>query len=525
MNRDEFFKKVAHNEKLRSFLQRGIFGRAILTFFILFLQILFIILFCARLTSYTEVYFISSIMLSCIFIIFLSNTKGKNEFKIAWILPIIVLPLFGVTVYFLYHINFGSLTIRHEIKKIRLDSKKYIESEKKVEKSLEKFSEVKDIANYLYKSGDFAPSENNRITYYSCGEKFYPELCKEISKAKKFVFLEFFIINLDESWDLIIELLEKKVKEGVEVRIIFDGFGSLVSSYSGYQKYLAEKGFKTFVVAPIIPILTTGQNNRDHRKIVVIDGKVAFTGGVNIKNEYFNYGKNRFPYWKDNAIKLEGSSVNSFSKMFLQLWNAGKKTSEDFNPYFSIHSKKKDCENLVIPYDDNAFNNEDFAENVYLYLINNAKKYIHITSPYLLLDNSMKEALIFAAKRGVEVSIMLPSQPDHILTFCVGKTFLPELLENGINIYIYQKGFLHAKTFICDDKMATIGSINLDYRSLYHHFECAAFIYDKNLVPQIENDFFESEKDCLKMQISDYKKIPLHCRAYGRIFRIFAPLL
>lgn len=525
MNRDEFFKKVAYNEKLRNFLQRVIFGRTVLTFFILFLQIAFIIFFCVKLTSYTEVYFIASIIVSCIFMIFLSNTKGKNEFKIAWILPVMVLPLFGISIYILYHINFGSLTIRREIKKMRLDSKKYIESEKKVQNSLEKFVEIKDLANYLYKSGDFTPSENNRVTYYSCGEKFYPELLKELSKAKKFIFLEFFIINLDESWEQIVEILEKKVKEGVEVRIIFDGFGSIVSSYSAYQKYLAGKGLKTLVVAPIIPILNTGQNNRDHRKIVVIDGKIAFTGGVNIKNEYFNYGKNRFPYWKDNAIKLEGESVNSFSKMFLQLWNACKKSTEDFKPYFVKHSKKKNLENLIIPYDDNAFNEEDIAENVYLYLINNAKNYIHITSPYLLLDNSMKEALILAAKRGVDVSIMLPSRPDHILTFCVGKTFLPELLENGINIYIYEKGFLHAKTFICDDKMATVGSINLDYRSLYHHFECAAFIYDKNIVPQIENDFVDSEKDCLKMQISDYKKIPWYCRTYGRIFRIFAPLL
>ena len=524
MKRNEFFKKIVRNEKARTFFQRFIYGRTILTFLMLLAQIVLIIFLCVKLQAY-KFYFISSIALSLSAMIFLSNTKGKNEFKLAWIVPIIIFPLFGVVAYILYHINFDGLLIKKKVEKVKAYSKKYTKSSEKVQKVIEKYPEISDLQTYFYKTCSLVPYENNKISYYSCGEEFFPDFCKEISKAKKFIFIEFFIIALDESWATVLDLLEKKVQEGVEVRVIFDGFGSIMASYSNYQKYLAEQGIKTLVFSPIVPVLSTRQNNRDHRKIVVVDGKVAFTGGLNIKNEYFNHGKNRFPYWKDNAVRIEGESANSFTNMFLQIWNAGKKTAEDFSPYFVKQTKKKNADNVVIPYDDNAFNDKDIAESVYLYLIGNAKKYIHITTPYLLLDNNLREALIFAANRGVEVSIMLPSKPDHLLTFCVGKTFLPELLAQGINIYIYERGFLHAKTFICDDKMATVGSVNLDYRSLYLHFECGAFIYDKDLVPQIEKDFLESENYCQKMKLADYKKIPFFTRFFGRIFRIFAPLL
>ncbi len=524
MKRNEFFKKIVRNEKARTFFQRFIYGRTILTFLMLLAQIVLIIFLCVRLQAY-KFYFISSMALSLTVMIVLSNIKGKNEFKIAWIVPVIIFPLFGVVAYILYHTNLDALHIKKDIKKLKNYSKKYIKSPEKVQSVIEKNPKITDLQTYFYKTCDLVPYENNKVSYYSCGEEFFPDLCKEISKAKKFIFIEFFIIALDESWATILDLLEKKVKEGVEVRVIFDGFGSIVTSYSNYQKYLAEQGIKTLVFLPIVPILSTKQNNRDHRKIIVVDGKTAFTGGLNIKNEYFNHGKNRFPYWKDNAVKIEGESVNSFTNMFLQIWNIGKKTVDDFSLYFVKQAKKRNVDNIVIPYDDNAFNDQDIAESVYIYLIMNARKYIHITTPYLLLDNNLREALIFAANRGVEVSIMLPSKPDHLLTFCVGKTFLPELLEQGINIYIYERGFLHAKTFICDDEMATVGSVNLDYRSLQLHFECGAFIYDKNLVPQIEKDFIESENYCKKMNLSDYKKIPFLTRFFGRVFRIFAPLL
>lgn len=263
-----------------------------------------------------------------------------------------------------------------------------------------------------------------------------------------------------------------------------------------------------------------------HRKIVVIDGQIAYTGGVNISNEYFNMEQRRFNYWKDNAIRIEGSAIKTFIAMFMQTWNISKKYDDNYEYYLNSCDVSNEEKGVIIPYGDDAYNNQDLAEDIYLHIINNAKKYVKITTPYVLIDSQLYDALVFAVSRGVEVSIIVPSVPDHFVTFCMGRVFIKQLIDMGVKVYEYKRGFIHAKTFVSDDRFATIGSVNLDYRSLFHHFECGALLYDKPCIEDIKNDFSEMiENDCKEFTQESYKSFPLINRMIGRIFKVFAPLM
>ena len=524
---------------------RNVYSRLIINFLFIAIQIFLLAFFIFRLEKYIEVYVGISLALTTGFMIFIVNKNGRNEFKLAWIVPMIFVPLFSIAAYLMYHTNRGShrhakrLTLLREQTEILLPANlpATLSEQKKLIREFSK-NPYADLIYYLT-NNFFFPYKDCTTNYYPNGETFFPDLIKEIQNAQKFIFLEFFIIEVDSSWNEIMRALQERQKSGVEVRILCDGLGSPVASTSFYQKYLKSKGFDSRVFLPIIPIVSPHLNNRDHRKIVIIDGKTAFTGGLNLANEYFNRGKNRFEYWKDNAVKIQGTAVHTFMQLFLQNWNLYSKTPEDFSPYHPDLSAQEALSaqqtrkaqltaslhpGITIPYGDDFFNNKDIAENIYLYIINSAKKYLNITTPYILIDNQLQEALFFAAARGVDVSIIVPSVPDHLLTFCIGKTYLESFVDNGIKVYLYNKGFIHSKMFIADDHLATIGSVNLDYRSLYHHFENGVVFIDSPVVHDAKTDFDESLKDCTHMQKGDYKKIPLYQRALGRLFRIFAPL-
>lgn len=517
------------NKKLLLFARRIVYGRVILNFLIILIQILLYVLFYMRLNSYLEYFFGGSIIISFGFLVFLINKRGKNEFKMAWMLPLVIFPLVGIALYIGYHTNRGGIRFRKDLSKVKNQSTFFIPEKNVTDLVLKNSKEIRDIEKYLINVGNFYPHEKNKINFFPNGESFYPDLMNEISKAKEFIFLEFFIINIDESWALLLELLEKKVSEGVEVRVLYDAIGSIMISSKSYVKYLKDKGIKAKVFLKLIPLFSTKLNSRDHRKIVVIDGKVAYTGGLNIANEYFNIGDNRFPYWKDTAIKIEGSSIRNLTTLFLQNWNVSlkkEKEVEDYKKYICREYEEFSAEKgVIIPFGDDAHNNSDIAENTFLYIINKAQSSITITTPYVLLDNQLLEALSFAVNRGVKVSIIVPSCPDHLVTFCVGKTYIKNLLDVGVNIYLYEKGFIHAKQIIGDEKMAVIGSINLDYRSLFHHFECGAFIYKNDVIGKMAEDFKNTLKDSCKMEVEDYKKIPKRYRLIGRVFRIFAPMM
>lgn len=527
MKKDKEIKELYFRNKQRfKLFTRSVYSRLIINFFFIAIQISLLILFIIRLEKYLELYFSASLVLSASFMIFLVNKKGKNEFKLAWIVPMLFIPLFSIAAYLMYHTNRGSRQQSKRLTELRAETENILPPV-----AVQGFSDFSqnsryaDLINYLSKNNSFYPYQNCGVKYFSCGEDFFPDLIDSIRSAQKYIFFEFFIIELDESWAEIMTALEERIEHGVEVRILCDGLGSPVASSYTYQKYLASKGIHSKVFSKIIPVFSTYLNNRDHRKIIVIDGNTAYIGGLNMANEYFNRGKNRFPYWKDNAVRIQGEAVHTLLQLFLQNWNLNTKTLGTDYQLLQKQYKKYEVSGITIPYGDDFYNNKDIAENIYLYIINNAKQYLNITTPYLLVDNQMQEALIFAAERGVEVSIILPSMPDHFLTFCIGKTFLETFVNSGIKVYLYQKGFIHSKTFISDNHIATIGSVNLDYRSLFHHFENGVVFIDSPIVSEAKKDFNNTLADCQLMQKDDYKKIALYIRFLGRLMRIFAPLL
>ena len=549
---------IIKDRKGKSIIRKIVYSRVIGNFLLIILQILIIALFVLRLERYLEYYFGISIVLSAACLVYLSNCKTKNEFKIAWMAPLMIMPLFAIIAYLIYHTNWSQYRIGKKLKKIDEELKSYNPKPELAEKTLKNYPEVLGLGKYLLNLGGYFPSDDSRLTYYKSGEVFFPVLIEELKKAEEFIFIEFFILEVDDSWGEILKILEQKAKKGVNIRVLCDGFGSPMASSKSYQKYMKEHGIDFKVFLPLIPFFSTHLNNRDHRKIVVVDGKVAFTGGVNISNEYFNRDHKRFAYWKDNAVKIEGQAIQNLTAMFLQTWNISSTSKENYEKYLKrnydffnsqeIVAQKEDNQKgstqeestqekitqegktqkkrgLLIPYGDDVFNQEDIAESVYLYIINNAKKYLYITTPYMIIDNQLQDALIFAAKRGVDVKIIVPDVYDHFLTFCIGKTYLKTLVDNGICINLYKKGFIHEKTFVCDDKIATVGSINLDYRSLFHHFECGVLIYKNDSIKEIKADVENTLSESSPMEKKDYKKLPLHYRLIGRMLRIFSPLL
>lgn len=506
-----------------------IYSRILVTFLLILLQLVGIVLVIVKLRHYAEYFFGGSILMSFMFMIYLANCPGKNEFKLAWILPMIIFPFFGISVYLVYQLNMGGYLTKKRLAQIKRNTENLVPAHVKgsADSLLEAYPDVCGIGHYLIRCGNFYPYTNCDISYFSCGEEFYPDFFEQIRNAKRFIFIEFFIINIDESWLKLEELLAQKVSEGVEVRVLYDGLGSLMMSARRYDKILKSKGIQAKIFLPLIPFFSTQLNNRDHRKIMVIDGEVAYTGGLNMKNEYFNYGKNRFAYWKDNGVKIKGEAVGAFTTMFLQNWNLNSATEDTYDSYIEnvVHTAQISKKGVVIPYGDDAYNKLDIAEDLYISIINNAKDYVYITTPYVILDSNLQDAILLALRRGVQITLIVPSRPDHLISFCIGKTFLKTLVDEGAMVYLYNKGFIHAKTFVSDDKIATIGSVNLDYRSLYHNFECGVVMNEVPVIADIKKDFEKTLEDCSFMTAESYKKIPKILRFIGRIFRIFAPLL
>ena len=507
-------------------LRRAIYGRVVFLFLLIAVQVSVLILFTLKLRPYIEFYFGGSLLISTIFVIYIANAKGKVEFKMSWVLLLLFSPIVGIVIYIIFHTDLGNKEIKKRLEYVEQKTLEFSPSQEETDKIIEQYPKAKNICHYLQTRGLASAHTDTSVKYFNSGEDFFPDFCNSLENAKKFIFLEFFIIDIDESWVKICNILEAKVKEGVEVRLMYDGFGSTTVATKKYQQYLKEKGIDTHIFMPLIPFFSVHLNNRDHRKIAVIDGKIAYTGGLNLTNEYFNVGKNRFNYWKDNGIRVEGPAIRNYTQMFLQTWNLQTKGDDDYAKYIDIPYEHKEPDGIVIPYGDDMYNKEDICEDIYSYMMNNCKKYLHITTPYLIIDKALEDDLIFAAKRGVDVKVIMPSVPDHFITFCVGKTFIKTLVDNGVHVYLYNRGFIHAKTFIADDVMATVGSANLDYRSLFHHYETNTLLYENSAIKDVEKDFDTIIKeDCSEIKVEDYKKLPLKMRFLGRLFRILAPIL
>lgn len=347
----------------------------------------------------------------------------------------------------------------------------------------------------------------------------------ELKKAQKYIFIEYFIIEEGVLWNSILDILKEKAQQGVEVRIIYDDIGCFLTLPKNYGQQLRQYGIKCVTFNPFRPILSAMQNNRDHRKTASIDGKVAFTGGLNLADEYINRVK-KYGYWKDSAIMVEGKAAWSLTLMFLEMWALCVKQTEDFEAFYPW--KEASCpiagEGFVQPYTDSPMDDENVCEHVYLQILNRAETYVYITTPYLIIDDSMVSALCLAAKSGVDVRIITPHVWDKALIHMTTRSYYRELIQGGVKIYEYSKGFIHSKMFISDDKTASIGTANLDFRSLYLHFECGVWMYGNHVVIEAKEDFLNTVSDC--QQISEEMcRGNLVTRLLQNILRLFAPLM
>lgn len=458
--------------------------------------------------------------------LYIVSKKDKGAYKTAWIFLILTFPLFGGLMYLLVH---SQATTRWVAKEIRRSEEKaaplyclpgdgYAQAEAAIG---DRFPQVRYLQNFM----GFPIYTHTATTYYSPGEEMFAALLPELEKAEHYIFLEFFIIHEGVMWDSILKILKRKAKQGVTVRLIYDDMGCFLLLPTDYPKQLEQMGISCIKFNPFRPFLSAIQNNRDHRKIISIDGKVAFTGGINLADEYIN-AIERFGHWKDSAIKVEGEAAWSFTLMFLQMWDACRRENEDFSRYYPWQTNPCPVigDGFVQPYMDSPMDTENVGEHVYLQILNQAKDYVYINTPYLIVDDSMVSALTLAAKRGVDVRIITPHKWDKWAIHMTTRSYYRELVKAGVKIYEYTNGFNHSKTFVSDDCTATVGTTNLDFRSLYLHFECGALLFNCEAVSQVKEDFLNTLTICQPITEEDCRH-NVFVRLFQDILRLFAPLM
>lgn len=481
------------------------------------------------LQSYLPHYFGSVVVLRIAMMIFLLNKEMSGAARTTWLIITMILPVFGLLLYAFTQSNFGHRMLKKTAAEVINETKDKIPQDKAVINQLKAENiGVYSLSRYMSRSGCYPVYKNTQVTYFPLGEDKFNELLVQLKEAKNFIFLEYFIVAEGTMWGQVLEILAEKAAEGLDVRIMYDGTCEWALLPIDYPKRIEGLGIKCKVFAPIKPFISTHYNYRDHRKILVIDGHTAFTGGINLADEYININS-RFGHWKDTSVMVKGDAVKSFTLMFLELWGMEQKAEireSEYNKFLSLYTKPKcDAKGFVIPYADNPLDKYLLGERVYMDILNRSERYVHIMTPYLILDEEMENTLKYTAERGVDVTLILPGIPDKYVAYSLAKTHYPSLLRSGVKIYEYTPGFVHAKVFVSDDREGTVGTINLDYRSFYHHFECGTYMYETECLMNMERDFEETLKKCRKVTFETYKREKLLMKIVGKIAKAIAPLM
>ena len=463
---------------------------------------------------------------SILVVLYIVSKRDKGAYKTLWVFLILSFPILGGLLYLLITGQSATKRMKQDIQRVQTITRKlYLlpgdgySGAREITGS--HFPQVRYLQDYV----GYPIYSQTRTTYLEIGEKFHERLLQELEKAEHYIFLEFFIIQDGVFWGSVLDILKRKAAQGVKVRILYDDLGCFFLLPTDFAKQMNGLGIECAIFNPFRPFLTVKQNNRDHRKIVVIDGKVAFTGGINIADEYIN-AKEKYGHWKDSAILLEGKAAWSFALMFLEMWELCQKCNEDIASYYPWQFTPCDVEpdGLVIPYADSPMDQENVGEHVYLQILNEAQNYVYINTPYLIVDDSMISALCLAAKRGVDVRIVTPHRWDKWAVHMTTRSYYRELIRAGVKVYEYTNGFIHAKSFVSDDVIATVGTTNLDFRSLYLHFECGAWMYGSLAVLQVKQDFLKTLPVCTKIEEKDCSRY-LVSKLLQEVLRLFAPLM
>ncbi len=503
---------------------KKIFQRVVVVSLSLLIQLVVFALMIWKFQDENDVLAAILILISVVVALVIIDKNTNPAYKIAWLIPILLFPVFGGLMYLMLGGNRLSQRQKRKMEQVESRLRENLPQDPGVAGRLVEQDPDAAIQSAYIRSSCGCPIYADTVTvYYPLGDDAYPAMLEALKQAEKFIYLEYFIIGEGVMWEGILEILKHKAAQGVDVRVMYDDFGCITVLPMGYKKQLEAWGIQCCVFGPYIPIVSARLNNRDHRKLLIVDGKVGFTGGINLADEYINQ-KLRFGHWKDNAIELRGSAVWSMTVMFLTLWDYVRGT-EDTIPALQPPAPAPEGKGCVQPYTDNPMDDEPVGGGVYMNLITRANKYIHIMTPYLIIDYGMTQSLVNAAKSGVEVIILTPHIPDKWYVHAVTRAHYEVLVEGGVKVYEYTPGFLHSKVFSVDGKFATVGTVNLDYRSLYLHFENGVFLWEADCVRDVEQDFQETMAQSQEVTREDCRSTSIFVRLGRAVLRVFAPLM
>ena len=476
-------------------LVHAIFSRFGLILVLLLLQVLALFSLMRWFGALLPHYLGGSILSTAIMMVYLLNQDMDNSVRITWLVVIALVPVLGVPLFWYTKKEVGHIALKRRVMELEGQTRGQLPQDERAVRALEEQDPgAASLARYLRgKGGGFPVYQNTAVTYFPSGEAKFEELLRQLETAEKYIFLEYFIVDEGLMWGRILEVLARKAAQGVDVRVMYDGTCEFSTLPRDYPKRLEALGIRCKVFAAVTPFVSTHYNYRDHRKILVIDGRVGFTGGVNLADEYINHVE-KYGRWKDAAIMLQGEGVRSMTALFLQMWSILQQP--EFEQFLTEPIPAAQADGFVVPYGDCPLDGERVGEMVYIDMINRARKYVHIITPYLILDGELETALRFAAERGVDVHLILPGKPDKWFAYSLAKTHYKALLSSGVKISEWTPGFTHAKVVVADGREAVVGTINLDYRSLYHHFENAVWMYGTDCIRNAESDFQATLAQC-----------------------------
>ena len=463
--------------------------------------------------------------------VYVINTHVPDVYKITWLFFVNALPILGLV----FYIVFGNKQTSRSQKKRYVKWSKFVQRHVTSEVIMERLEQERPqylpLVRYIEKSAKDGAYDHSSVEYFPLGDDAFPHLIEDLKKAEHYIYLEFFIITPGKFWNSILDVLKEKAAKGVDVRVMYDDVGCLTTLPSHYDRYLRSLGIQCYPFEPFRPLVDIRMNNRDHRKILVIDGHTCYTGGCNLADEYIN-AEVRFGHWKDNMIRIRGNAVFGFTSMFLSYWQSITNGKEELNleayrpeVYMNEIGGLPETQGLVQPYGDLPYDGHAVGESVYIRLIQNARRYIYISTPYLLLDSAVIDALTAAAHSGVDVHLLLPHVPDKTTVFHMSRSFYGPLLKSGCHIHEYTPGFVHAKTFVVDDEIATVGTINLDYRSLYLHSECGTLLIGAPCIADMKQDFIDTFAKSEEITMERWENWHTRHMSYWALFRILAPLM
>lgn len=519
----------------RKMFQKILLSRVLFTAVALLIQICWLGFLLTGFSSLSNEIAAVMTVISLIITVYIIAKNENSAYKISWLVMILSFPVLGGVLYIFFGNKAPSRKMSAQIEKVHEEKSRNLKQNVDVLSEIQTEDErIAGRCRYLYEKTKAPVWKNTETTYFPLGDDMFEDMIKELEEAEHFIFLEYFIIEDGIFWGSIVDVLKRKAREGLDVRLMYDDIGCLMLLPKEYVKEMEEAGIACIAFNPFKPILSLAMNNRDHRKIMVIDGHTAYTGGVNLADEYVNMDV-RFGHWKDTGMKFVGDAVANFTEMFLEMWNAFRCTDDDFTKFMpNLKMKDRDFSEeteetyhgtgYVQPFGDTPLDDDPTAENLYIDILNTANQYVYIYTPYLIISDTMQHALCMAAARGVDVKIITPGIPDKKIIFRMTRSNYRELLKAGVQIYEYRQGFIHAKSYVSDDRDGVIGTINMDYRSLYLHFECGAYLYKTESIMDMKQDFLRTLKKSRKIELS-FLRQGVFQEIFDAVLQIMAPLV